>query len=94
MENQKLFESLIDKFGKDRQIDKAIEEMSELTKALLKYRENPAKDENIINVLEELEDVKIMCEQLEIMFLVNSENKIYSDKIRENKFNYIKSLLS
>lgn len=67
------------------QVDMCIEEMSELTKALLKYRRKSglAKGENvnstseIINlnkaredIIDELADVKIMCRQMELLFQV------------------------
>lgn len=61
----------IDKFYSHKQIDKAIEEMSELTKALLKERYARMTDnhtEAIDNVCEELADAVIMLNQLEIIF--------------------------
>lgn len=62
-------------FGEDSQIDKAIEEMAELTKALLKYKQakhgTPGIDKMVEaadSVREEREDVRIMMAQLEILF--------------------------
>lgn len=57
----------IKKFGMDKQVDMAIEEMAELTKALLKYRR--VRDcativKSIDNIHEEMEDVRIMLAQL------------------------------
>lgn len=68
-----LLERAISNFGCNRQIDKAIEEMSELTKALLKERYSRMWDErghieDILNVTEELADVVIMLNQLMIIF--------------------------
>ena len=72
-------------YGAPAQVDMCIEEMSELTKALLKYRRKSAlaKGENvnstseIINlnkaredIIDELADVKIMCHQMELLFQV------------------------
>lgn len=72
-------------YGAPAQVDMCIEEMSELTKALLKYRRKSAlaKGENvnstseIINlnkaredIIDELADVKIMCRQTELLFQV------------------------
>lgn len=72
-------------YGAPAQVDMCIEEMSELTKALLKYRRKSAlaKGENvnstseIINlnkaredIIDELADVKIMCRQMELVFQV------------------------
>ena len=72
-------------YGAPAQVDMCIEEMSELTKALLKYRRKSvlAKGENVnpasevINlnksredIIDELADVKIMCRQMELLFQV------------------------
>ena len=52
-------------YGDGHQVDKAIEEMSELTKELLKNRYGL---DNRLAVAEEMADVKIMLEQLQIIF--------------------------
>lgn len=58
-------------YGIDAQTDIAIEEMAELTKALLKYRRTnyspAAATEIAINIVEELADVQIMILQLEYL---------------------------
>ena len=54
----------VDTYGKEKQIDKLIEEMSELITALLHRRGNPNKG----NVEEEIADVEIMIEQARDMF--------------------------
>ena len=69
--NTEVLNKAIDKFGTSPQIDKAIEEMSELTKPLLKERYARMTDnhnEAIDNVCEELADAVIMLNQLEIIF--------------------------
>ena len=61
----------IDKYGTSGQIDKSIEEMSELTKALLKERYarmTNSHNEAIDNVCEELADAVIMLNQLVLIF--------------------------
>lgn len=68
-----LLERAISIFGCNVQIDKTIEEMSELTKALLKERHSRMWDERghieaILNVTEEIADVCIMLNQLMIIF--------------------------
>lgn len=63
--------SAICTFGKNTQIDMALEEMSELTKALLKYKRYSGTDETsqrLKDVREEIADVYIMLAQLEILF--------------------------
>ena len=61
----------IDHYGTSRQIDKADEEMAELTKALLKERYARLTSNHhmaIDNVCEELADTIIMLNQLVIIF--------------------------
>ena len=61
----------IDKYGTLGQIDKSIEEMSELTKALLKERYarlTKGHIEAIDNICEELADAVIMLNQLVLIF--------------------------
>lgn len=73
--NRNVYERAISEFGEKPQIDMAIEEMAELTKALLKHRRrmfsNPIADnENELtnNIAEEMADVYITMEQLKILF--------------------------
>jgi len=68
-EDQAIYEKTLIKFGTDRQIDKLIEEMAELTTALMHFkygREN--------NVAEEFADVTIVMKQLKEFF--NNDNAI------------------
>lgn len=67
----------IDTYGKDAQLDKAVEEMSELTKAICKYKfvkrkysdpYNAETQEVCSNLEEEIADVYIMLTQLIKMF--------------------------
>jgi NTP pyrophosphatase (non-canonical NTP hydrolase) len=79
----------IDKFGTSSQIDKAIEEMSELTKALLKERYARKTDYHfsaIDNVCEELADVIIMLEQVKIIF--TERYKAISKEDLQNMIDY------
>ena len=70
------YKKAIETFGEESQIDMAIEEMSELTKALLKYRRaiksgNDAKLRKIVakhDISEEMADVSIMLAQLCLIF--------------------------
>ena len=55
----------INTYGENSQVDKAVEEMSELTKALLKYRIGFAILDDIIG---EIADVQIMLEQLRMIY--------------------------
>lgn len=59
-------------YGADAQVDMAIEEMSELIKAFLKWRrsrKNVMELKNLMkNIEEEIADVRIMLRQMELLF--------------------------
>jgi hypothetical protein len=65
---------IVNAWGEDKQIDMMIEEMSELTQALLKLRRAKAKkDEELVfkmvdHVCEEIVDVSLMLEQMDVIF--------------------------
>lgn len=61
---------IIKTYGANAQIDMMIEEMSELTKALLKLRRDKGEHTILLrnNVIDELADVEIMCRQMEMLF--------------------------
>lgn len=70
-----LYEMAIKTYGMQAQIDVAIEEMAELTKALLKTRR--VGGGSIYNVAEEIADVEIMLEQLKLIFNCENELAVY-----------------
>lgn len=79
----------VQKFG-NKQAFKAIEEMSELTKAILKYEGtgNKALTESYHDdIKEELADVQIMIDQLKILYG-------YDKQIELNKIEYLKRLVN
>jgi len=78
----------VEKFGHERQIDKAIEEMGELTQALLKdrYAEDDAFTDN---VYEELADVFIALNEL---FFIYPHQKL-ADKVA-NKLERLKKIVN
>jgi hypothetical protein len=65
---QEILDKIIERWGVDSQIDKAIEEMSELTQALLKLRSATIHKKDFTaeedHVCEEIADVSLMMEQL------------------------------
>lgn len=69
----------INKYGKDSQVDMAVEEMSELVQALLKDRRamrNPAAwdyERIYQNICEEIADVLITLEQLMMIFICEKD---------------------
>lgn len=77
----RILEAAIDTWGPEMQIVVAIEEMSELTKALTKYiRANNLAADDIVwiatNIREEMADVGIMLNQLSLIFGDTTEEEI------------------
>lgn len=70
----------IAEYGVDAQTDMMIEEMSELTKALCKYRRKES-DETLDNIIEEMADVQIMLDQM--MEIYDRDGKF--EKYRDTK---------
>lgn len=80
-----IYRSCIDEYGVESQIDMTIEEMSELTKALLKWkRASSANKADLIkkrnrlaelrnDIIDEIADVRIMCRQMELLFKAEDE---------------------
>lgn len=74
MNEKEVLRQAVDKYGSSSQTDMMIEEMSELTKALLKYRRavrdlDTSEYETVMrNILEEMADVSIMLDQMEILY--------------------------
>lgn len=61
--------AIVEKYGTDKQEDMAIEECSELIKAILKFRRSNTKNEDLREaVIDEIADVSIMVAQLQIIF--------------------------
>ena len=88
----KLLLRAIEIYGEEAQIDMMIEEMSELTQALLKYRRylNGHAQESfdmgwfyVENVIGEMADVFIMLQQM--IFIYGDITKVYDEKIKRLK---------
>ena len=60
-----LFEKAVNKYGAENQVRKAVEELTELSVALLHSLDGRGDTENI---REEMADVEIMLEQLHVIF--------------------------
>ena len=67
---KKILEGAIRHFGPGRQNLKAIEELGELIQAL-------ARGEDPANIAEEMADVRIMLDQLELIFVNHEQVKSY-----------------
>ena len=78
--------AIISVYGNEHQLNKAIEEMAELTKELIKYQnrhqEYQTKEKIIKNIKQELADVEVMIEQIKIIFNF-TQNEI--DEIKQRK---------
>lgn len=75
-ERRALLDRAITTYGAPAQMDMAVEEMAELTKALCKIKRAQAGREvtaAIGNVIEEMADVQIMLDQLRIIFHRSTE---------------------
>ena len=78
-------ERAIEYYGKDMQLNVAIEEFSELIKEICKHKRGA---DNLDNIIEEMADCYIMLEQLKIIFQIknsdiNSEIKAKHDRLEK-----------
>lgn len=64
MDKYDIYYEAIGRYGKKHQMEKAVEEMSELTKEIIKNLHGAA---NMGNICEELADVEITLEQLKLI---------------------------
>ncbi len=77
-EKKKLYQKAIDKWGIEAQRNMAFEELGELNTALARYKRGRATKEEIIT---ELADVTIMCEQMAIIFGFDDYEKEVNRKL-------------
>ena len=76
---QEFCEDAIKKFGADKQKDKCIEECAELIDALIKNRNGRCSDDDVIS---EIADVRIMVEQMTIIYGRVKVNKEINFKLQ------------
>jgi hypothetical protein len=92
-EQNNVYKEALDAWGHDPQMDMAIEEMSELIKAILKYRRNPS-EEKAFDVSEEWADVMIMMNQVDIaMTRKHPDFKYWAQGNMESKIRNVKKML-
>lgn len=69
MERKEILEKAIDTYGMHTQVDMCLEEMAELSKALLKMRRPDGNiADKLDNIREEIADVQIMIDQMRIIY--------------------------
>lgn len=79
-ERKEILKATLKKYGLEAQLDVAIEELSELMKAIIKYKRLGYRSDVIENLCEETADVQIMLDQLRI-FLHFETNEIEEEKL-------------
>jgi len=67
-QKDEIYTKCVEKWGFNSQVDRCIEEMAELTKALLKARQPEYPKDWFTSVREEIADVTITLEQMVILF--------------------------
>ena len=73
-ERRDTYNAALAKWGMVPQLYVAIEEMSEVIKALTKFMRDPDRMEDAIaSIIEEVADATIMLEQLRLIFGINDE---------------------
>lgn len=86
MRNVEIYKQAITVYGETKQMDMMIEEMSELTQAICKYKRKG--DVAVPNLMEEIADVWVMLNQMLYMF-----NRQEVLKIKNEKLNKLKNML-
>jgi NTP pyrophosphatase (non-canonical NTP hydrolase) len=73
MESENIFKQAVDHFGVENQLLKLVEEMAELTQAIIKRKLNSDEPKYLNNMLEEVADVNILLFQITYSDLMESE---------------------
>lgn len=85
-EQREVLKLAIEIYGEKNQIDKCIEEMAELTQALLKHRHRLYRREGTAeiycNLIEEIADVSIMLEQMVMIYVEEPVREEINEKIK------------
>lgn len=68
-ERDTAYRTFIDEYGAGAQVDQTVEELSELIKALMKWkRPKVSRAHARADIIDEIADVRIMCRQMELLF--------------------------
>jgi NTP pyrophosphatase (non-canonical NTP hydrolase) len=94
MKKENIFKQAVEHFGVENQLLKLVEEMAELTQAIIKRRLNPDEPKYLNNMLEEFADVNILLFQITYSDLMESEiAKDLFNMHYKRKLNRLESLL-
>ena len=80
--NEELYKTAVDYWGVPAQVDMCIEEMSELTKAICKWKRTldmTKEPDAVRHIAEEVADVEIMLEQMKMIFSIDEQVNIEKD---------------
>lgn len=80
MDTPNLYQQALTFFGKSSQEEKLVEEMAELTQAIMKYRRKP-NEKNRQNLHEEFADVQVVMEQIKLTLDEETLNDYTAKKI-------------
>jgi len=85
-----IYEQAIEMFGVEKQTDMLIEEMAELTQALLKNRRDPLNEAKEQNIYEEIADVEIVLAQIKSVL----RWQYLLDEYKKHKLSKLESLIN
>lgn len=83
MTKEELYRKAIDTWGVDSQIEMIVEECAELIHAIKKWERGRASHEDVIS---ELADVEIMCEQARLIFDADSIDECREGKLQRLQY--------
>lgn len=90
--DEEILQDAIDTYGRNSQINIAMEELAELIQALSKFNRDNSDWNTVDNISEEMADVIIMLSQLEIIFGNSEDINTYIDSKLKRLYNRIKNV--
>ena len=88
--DEEILQDAINTYGRNSQINIAMEELAELIQALSKFNRDTSDWNTVDNISEEMADVIIMLSQLEIIFDNSEDIDTYIDNKLKRLYNRIK----
>ena len=90
--DEEILQDAINTYGRNSQINIAMEELAELIQALSKFNRDNSDRSTVDNISEEMADVIIMLSQLEIIFGNEEDIIAFIDSKLKRLYNRIKSV--